>query len=169
MLSAIAREKEISLSLLVDSLDDSWNVYTDQQLLSTVLRNLICNALKFTPPGGQVTISAVHYESKFVEVSVSDTGVGISDSDQAKLLEAGVHHTTIGTRGEIGTGLGLTICQEMVKKLQGKIWMESQVGQGTTVRFTVPVAQDVDILVNSVQSVRHKSITAGNQPYLHLL
>jgi signal transduction histidine kinase len=142
LLAVIAREKGISLSLQLGCSAERWIVYADQQLLSTVLRNLIANALKFTPCGGQVTVSAAQQGSKFIEVSVSDTGVGISAADQAKLLEAGVHHTTIGTSGEIGTGLGLIICQEMIKKLQGRIWIESELGQGTIVRFTIQAAPD---------------------------
>lgn len=142
LLSTVAREKEICLSLQLDSSDELWIVYADEQLLGTVLRNLITNALKFTPPRGRVTVAAAHPRSKFIEVSVADTGMGISAVDQAKLLEIGAHHTTRGTNGEVGTGLGLTICREMVRRWQGEIWLESELGQGTIVRFTVPVPTD---------------------------
>jgi signal transduction histidine kinase len=118
LLSTIALEKEISLSLQMNSSGDRWIVYADEQLLSMVLRNLIANALKFTSPGGRVTVEAAYHGSKFIEVSVSDTGIGISAADQTKLLEIGAHHTTRGTNGEVGTGLGLTICREMVRRWQ---------------------------------------------------
>ncbi len=124
-------------------------VYADEQMLNTVIRNLTNNALKFTPPGGQVTIRAQELvetghalslrSANYVEVSIADTGVGMSEEVRQKLFKIDQHVTTIGTSKETGTGLGLIICQEMAVKSGGKIWVESEVGQGTTVRFTVRV------------------------------
>ena len=112
-------------------------------MLDTVIRNLTSNALKFTPHKGQITISARPDRTslQFVEVAVSDTGVGISQEDLAKLFKPDGHHTTKGTAHEEGTGLGLIICREMVKRNGGRIWIESEIGQGTTVKFTVPADQ----------------------------
>ncbi len=116
-------------------------VYADENMLNTVIRNLISNALKFTSKGGQVTISVgpSYLESEFVEVSVLDTGVGISQEDIDKLFNLKTHHTTAGTAHEMGTGLGLILCQEMVEKNGGQIWLESEVGHGTTIKFTIPL------------------------------
>jgi signal transduction histidine kinase len=164
LLSVIDREKGISLSLQMGSSVEQWIVYADQQLLSTVLRNLISNALKFTSPGGHVIVSAAHHGSKFIEVSVSDTGVGISAADQVKLLETGVHRTTLGTSGERGTGLGLIICQEMIKKLQGRIWIESELDQGTTVRFTILAAPDALSVVDGLSQPNGKSTSCNKEP-----
>ncbi len=117
-------------------------VYADENMLDTVMRNLVSNALKFTPNGGEVTISAKpsNLLPEFIEVSVSDTGSGISKEDLNKLFKLEVHHSTTGTAHEQGTGLGLIICKEMVEKNRGQIWIESKVEQGTVVSFTIPTA-----------------------------
>ena len=114
-------------------------VYADEYMIDTVIRNLTANAIKFTPDGGQVTLSAQRNgKPELVEVSVTDTGVGINKEHIDTLFRIDVHHTTRGTANELGTGLGLILCQEMVKKNGGRIWIESKEGQGTTVKFTVP-------------------------------
>ncbi len=130
-------------------------VRADEYMLNTVLRNLISNALKFTPQGGRVAVFARKYEGKvtdddlslilgvpemaLAEVAVADTGVGMSQEDVDKLFRMEVHHTTAGTADERGSGLGLIICQEMVVKNGGEIWVESELGKGTTIKFTLPL------------------------------
>jgi signal transduction histidine kinase/DNA-binding response OmpR family regulator len=139
LLDKTAQTKQIRLE---QTIANGLCVYADEYMLDTIIRNLTCNALKFTPAGGQVTISArpAHQAGPdWVEVSVSDTGVGISPADRDKLFKLEVHHTTPGTAHEKGTGLGLILCQEMVEKNGGQIWIESIPDQGTTVIFTVPV------------------------------
>jgi len=128
-------------------------VYADKNMLNTVIRNLTSNALKFTPDGGTVSISIRPGNSslssridtsnglnEFVEVLVSDTGIGISEEDKGKLFRIDAHHTTSGTAGEKGTGLGLIMCREMVERNGGRIWIESELEKGTTVKFTMPPA-----------------------------
>jgi signal transduction histidine kinase len=145
LLSENAVTKQINLSNEVKS---NTLVYADEQMLNTVIRNLTNNALKFTPPGGQVTIVAsFELENKlktqtptYVTVSITDTGVGMPPEVKQKLFKLDEHVTTIGTGKETGTGLGLIICQEMVIKSGGQIWVESELGKGTTVKFTLPVA-----------------------------
>jgi signal transduction histidine kinase len=117
----------------------------DENMVDTVLRNLTANALKFTPAEGQVILSAQRNglspdngTAELIEVAVADTGVGISPENIDKLFRIDVHHTTPGTAQEKGTGLGLILCQEMVEKNGGRIWVESEEGKGTTVTFTVP-------------------------------
>ena len=75
-----------------------------------------------------------------MQVSVQDTGVGMSEADRAKLFRIDTQHTTLGTENERGSGLGLTICKEMVERNGGQIWVASEPGQGTTMEFTVPLA-----------------------------
>jgi signal transduction histidine kinase len=106
-----------------------------------MMRNLISNALKFTPPGGRVTIAAQPSAAadEVLELTVSDTGLGIAAEDVTKLFKIGVQHTTPGIDQERGSGLGLILCQEMTVKNGGQIWVESEPGRGTTVRFTVPI------------------------------
>ena len=137
MLADTAYNKQITLE---NRLHASIVVQADERMLNTIIRNLISNALKFTPSGGRVTLS-VHppsAEQDMVEVWMQDTGVGINEADIVKLFKVGEHHTTIGTAQEGGTGLGLIMCQEMVSKHGGQIWVESEVGVGTTFKFTMP-------------------------------
>ncbi len=111
-------------------------------MLNTVIRNLISNALKFTPEGGTVTIEAKP-GLKLVEVWVSDTGVGMDAVNIGKLFKIGEHHSTLGTAEEKGTGLGLIMCKEMVVKNGGQIWVESELQKGTTIKFTLPLSDTI--------------------------
>jgi len=113
-------------------------VYADYSMNTTVFRNLISNALKFTAAGGKVTFSAKH-EQHAVEISVADTGIGISEDALSQLFRIDTHYLKRGTAGEEGTGLGLILCKELVEKNSGRIWVESKVGEGTTFRFTLPL------------------------------
>ena len=142
LLNEMALAKQIRLA---HTIEPGLVTHADEYMIDTVIRNLTTNALKFTPAEGQVTLSAHRNglsaegeATDWVEVSVRDTGVGISREDIEKLFKIEVHHTTPGTAKEKGTGLGLILCQEMVEKNGGRIWVESQLGQGTTVKFTVP-------------------------------
>jgi two-component system sensor histidine kinase/response regulator len=112
-------------------------VQADRPMLETVIRNLTSNALKFTPRGGQVTLAA-RANGTVVTVSVKDNGIGISPADVAKLFRLDAQRTTLGTEKERGSGLGLIICKEMVEQNGGQITVESELGTGTTVEFTVP-------------------------------
>jgi signal transduction histidine kinase len=143
LLGEMAFNKRIRLKHTIEA---GLFIHADAYMIDTVIRNLTTNALKFTPVEGQVTLS-IHRNgvspdnegTEWVEISVRDTGVGISQADIDKLFRIDVHHTTPGTAKESGTGLGLILCQEMVEKNGGRIWVESELGQGTTVKFTVPV------------------------------
>ena len=147
LLHGMAQDKQIRLE---QTIDGGVFIHADKCMIDTVIRNLTSNALKFTPVGGQVTLSARpngassnNEEPEWIEVSISDTGVGISQEDIDKLFKIEVHHTTRGTVKEKGTGLGLILCQEMVEKNGGRIWVESVPGQGTAVRFTIPAATSI--------------------------
>jgi two-component system sensor histidine kinase/response regulator len=117
--------------------------YADYNIVNTVIHNLVSNALKFTPAGGHVEVSA-REQSDVVEIAVSDTGVGIYPGDLPKLFRIDVQYTHLGTAGEKGTGLGLILCQELVERNHGKIWVESEVGKGTIFRFTLPRPMDAE-------------------------
>ena len=142
LLEEMASKKEIRLENAIKS---ELVAYADKQMNDIIIRNLTANALKFTPPKGQVTLLA-HQNGAYtdngkagmIEVSVIDTGVGVGQEDIDKLFRSDVHHTTPGTANETGTGLGLMLCQEMVAQNGGRIWVESEEGQGTTVKFIVP-------------------------------
>lgn len=136
-----AANKEIHLK---SEIDEGVHVFADVNMLNIVLRNLTSNAIKFTPPQGQILISVRNNNAQpnqgigFVEIAVKDTGVGISRENQPKLFRIDEHYTTLGTNEEKGTGLGLIITKEMVERNRGRIWVESEPDQGATFRFTVP-------------------------------
>jgi signal transduction histidine kinase len=110
----------------------------DLEMINTVMRNLINNAIKYTNEDGTITISAKEFEEN-IEISVEDTGIGM-DSDNAELLFITdlKRNRKEGTKGEKGTGLGLILCREFVTKHNGNIWAESELGLGSTFKFTLP-------------------------------
>ncbi len=133
-----AEQKQICLECAVQ---DDVMVYADYNMLNTVIRNLVSNALKFTPSAGTITISARRHDERFCEMAVSDTGDGINEADIPKLFRIDMQHSTVGTAGEKGTGLGLSLCQDLVQKNGGKIWVESEQDMGTTFKLTLPIPQ----------------------------
>lgn len=112
-------------------------VLADINMLRTVLRNLISNAIKFVHSNGQITINAKTADPDVI-ITVSDNGVGLSRDDIAKLWQISELHTTPGTKGEKGTGLGLMLCKEFINKHGGKIWVESEAGKGSDFIFSIP-------------------------------
>ncbi|WBA42238.1 ATP-binding protein [Hymenobacter canadensis] len=115
-------------------------VSADLNMLRLVLRNLVGNAIKFTPAEGTVTLAARLQETGMWEISVTDTGVGIAVADQARIFGENGLHSTLGTAREKGTGLGLRLCKEFVERNGGRISFASVPGQGSTFRFTLPAA-----------------------------
>jgi len=106
-------------------------------MLNTVLRNLVSNAIKFTPKGGEVKVEA-RVEGDDVKISVCDTGIGIKPETIGKLFKIETSFTTRGTENEKGTGLGLLLCREFIEKHGGKIWVESEQEQGSIFSFVIP-------------------------------
>lgn len=131
---SVAKQKNISMCSKVS---DHLRVFADIDLMMTVFRNLISNALKFTGDSGKVTISAKPYGS-FVEITLSDTGVGISENLQHKLFRKDEMLSTYGTRNEKGSGLGLLLCKEFIEKNGGHLRIESQLEQGSRFIFSIP-------------------------------
>ena len=109
-------------------------VYADKNMIHTVLRNLVSNSIKFTPAEGTISIEAVP-EQESIHIIVKDNGVGIPLDKQGKLFSFGEFHSTSGTAGEPGTGLGLIICFEFIKKHGGKLSFSSESGKGTSFAF----------------------------------
>jgi signal transduction histidine kinase len=133
-----ANNKKITIN--VDATDEI-KAYFDEISIHVVLRNLIFNAIKFTPENGTINIYAQNI-SGFVQISVKDTGVGISEDVIGKLLKNQEYFTTTGTNKEQGSGLGLLLCKEFVEKHGGKIWVESEVGKGSDFKFTLPMCTE---------------------------
>ena len=119
--------------------DREAQVYADRNMINSVLQNLISNAIKFTEHGGEITVSSRTVDQE-VEIGVRDTGVGINPDDLGKLFRIDMNHSTPGTDEEAGTGLGLVLCKEMIEKHEGRIWAESEPGEGSAFYFTLPCA-----------------------------
>jgi len=130
-----AKDKAIQLT---DLQKGPLEVFADARMVDTVVRNLVNNAIKFTPERGNVTVSA-RRNGNCAEVEISDTGVGISADKAARLFQLGERTSTTGTGGETGTGLGLHLCKELVEKQGGQIYVESTEGEGSVFRFTLPL------------------------------
>lgn len=129
-----AELKQITIESIIP---DNTHIYADKNMLKTILRNLISNAIKFTNRNGKVSIKAAE-DSDGTVITVSDTGIGISAEDISKLWNAAKPHTTEGTENESGTGLGLLLCKEFTEKHGGTIEVKSEFGKGTDFIISFP-------------------------------
>ncbi|MDD2304558.1 MAG: PAS domain S-box protein [Prolixibacteraceae bacterium] len=122
---------------IINYIPDNLIVMADKNMIRTILRNLISNALKFTSKNGKVEIKAFHSENK-VEISIVDNGIGIKPEDIDKIFKIGSSFSKRGTENEKGTGLGLLLCKEFVEVHGGEIWVESEEGKGSSFKFSIP-------------------------------
>ena len=135
LLSLAAKKKNIDLT---SSINGNTIVHADNNMLNLVLRNLISNSIKFTPPNGSVNISAAKNDNE-IQICVNDTGIGISSEDLNNLFNGEIRFSNNGTSNEEGSGLGLLLCKEIVEKHNGRIWAESEIGKGSKFIFTLPL------------------------------
>jgi len=150
MLSGNAIKKQIKL---YSTIEHEVFVHGDRNLLLQVFNNLISNAIKFTQEGGEVFISAEPLvDKKVIQFSVNDSGVGISDNDIDKLFSVDSKHTTVGTKGEKGSGLGLSLVKEIISMHGGEIYVESVANTGTSFIFTIPISSTKILLIDDVNS-----------------
>jgi len=136
LLKGNAAQKKI---VIVYQANPSAEVLADSTMLHSIVQNLVVNALKFTPVEGRVTIQTEEQDT-MIQVSVIDTGVGVSPEKLAGLFEVMAGRSTDGTAGEKGTGLGLLLCKDLVEKHGGRVWVDSVMGQGTSFHFTLQKA-----------------------------
>jgi len=134
MMEEMAKNKEIDLTYVIS---DDIMVFADPNMLQTVIRNLASNAIKFTPKGGKIAITAKLIGAKSVQLSIRDTGIGMSPAMVNKLFRIDVQTNRLGTNGELSTGIGLLLCKEFVVKHGGEIWAESEEGKGSVFYFTL--------------------------------
>lgn len=132
--SMVAELKQIKINLQAP---DQLEVRADIDMIKTVIRNLISNALKFSNPGSEVHVVVEEKEEQVI-VSVADHGRGIKKEDQSKLLNVDTHYSTFGTKNEEGSGLGLLLCQDFVRKNGGELWFNSEEGEGSVFSFYLP-------------------------------
>lgn len=122
--------------IITNNIEKNTMVYADKNMINTVLRNLVSNAVKFSNPDGHILIS-VNSKSESLEVNITDEGIGMNRECLSKLFRIDTYYSSSGTMGETGTGLGLIICKEFVEKNNGRIKATSAVGSGTTMTFTL--------------------------------
>jgi PAS domain S-box-containing protein len=135
LLRTVAEQKEIALRCTVPS---DLKVFVDQRMLNMVLRNLLSNAIKFSNPDSSVSIEATQDEAMVV-IAVQDNGVGMDRDAAAKIFSLDKVTSRIGTKGELGSGIGLVLCKEYVEMHGGRIWVESTPDQGSTFKFSLPI------------------------------
>jgi len=135
-ISAQKKNIKIESSIVKDTI-----VFADKHVVSTVLRNLISNALKFTNKGGEIKISSVTSNNK-ITISVKDNGNGISEKNLEKLFRIDQGYSTKGTENESGTGLGLILCKDLISRSNGEILVESTLGRGSNFQFTLPILEE---------------------------
>jgi PAS domain S-box-containing protein len=133
----MAKRKEI---LIRGDIPHDAGVLVDQPMINTVFRNILFNAIKFTPRGGEISITAWQ-EGPSITVAVQDNGMGMDEQTMATIFSIQNKRRHVGTEGEQGTGLGLILCRQFIKRHGGQIWMESKPSQGTTVFFTLPTQE----------------------------
>lgn len=115
--------------------------YADKNMVQVILRNLITNAIKFTENEGKIDIFSMPV-GEFIEISVSDNGIGIDEQLKNKLFKSDFNESKPGTANEKGSGLGLVICKRFVDRHQGKIWVENNAKKGSTFKFTLPIYKE---------------------------
>ncbi len=135
-LKTLVEQKELIVQSTIDS---SLKIYGDREMLKTVLRNLISNAIKYSHPGGMIRINAA-INKGLAAVEVSDEGIGMTSEEKDKLFKIENYFSKKGTASENGTGLGLKLCKEFIRMHGGDIWVTSETGKGSTFYFTVPAS-----------------------------
>ncbi len=143
---------------ILDDVSENELIFADKNMIATVLRNLISNAIKFSNNGGSIIISSKKQEnSNFIEISVADTGVGIQKIRIDDLFRIDKNTSTQGTENEKGTGLGLILCKEFIEKHGGKIRAESKIEKGSKFIFSIPCSSDSLSNINKIPYSRHLS------------
>ena len=133
----VAAKKNIEINF---EPQDNFMVYVDKDMIATVVRNLISNAIKFSHKGAFIRIATKKVENNQIQVSISDNGIGIPNEKLESIFDSETTLSMKGTEGEKGTGLGLKLCKEFIEENNGQIRVESKAGEGSTFYFTVPEA-----------------------------
>lgn len=136
MMEEVAQDKQVKI---INNMKEHQIVFADENMIKTVLRNLLSNAVKFSHKGGHVTLGSKPVNNQIM-ISVEDNGVGIKDEDMDKLFKSSMKLQTPGTDNEIGTGLGLLLCNDFVKKNRGEIHVKSSHGEGSLFSFYLPTS-----------------------------
>lgn len=138
LIKPTAAQKSINI---VNKISSTSQIFADKEMISTVLRNLLSNAIKFTKNEGKVTILSTLNDNELT-VTITDNGVGIAKDRIDKLFTINENNSTPGTQKERGTGLGLILCKEFIEKHHGKIWVNSNIGIGSSFSFSLPIINE---------------------------
>jgi len=151
--------------------DEDLYVQADERLITQVITNILSNAIKFSPENKTIEISADIFNDDFVEVTVKDYGIGISEQNQMKLFRVDKMFSTEGTKGEKGTGLGLSLVKEILDKHNSQIWFYSEQGQGSEFHFTIPCSLNTILIVenNPADKVLFEKIVKKYFPSFEIL
>ena len=163
-LSGASLKKGIELR---SDVENNFYIHADENLVFQVFNNLISNAIKFTKKDGLIVVNAEPLvDKRQVKFSIKDDGVGIKEEDRSKLFKLDTKFTLKGTAGETGSGLGLSLCQEIVKKHGGEIWVESEYGKGSEFIFTFPISSSYILLVDdsSTDRILYSKLLKGIMP-----
>jgi PAS domain S-box-containing protein len=128
-------------------------IHADERLISQALTNLLSNAIKFTEENKSIDVRVTRTNNGFIEFTVKDEGVGISGANKSKIFHIDQKFTCEGTKGEKGTGLGLTLVKEIIEKHTGEVWFTSEIGKGSQFCFTVPEIKNFIIIVENDNNV----------------
>jgi signal transduction histidine kinase len=139
LISDTASSRGIELSYIIP---ENLKVFADINILQTVIRNLISNAVKFTSSGGKISLSAKTADDVNVEITITDTGIGMSDAMIKDLFKLDPSTSRTGLGGEPGTGLGLIICKDFIENQGGRLWVESVESKGSIFHFTLPMTNN---------------------------
>lgn len=156
VLNSLALKKNIQL---IDQIEDDIKVYADINMITSVIQNLVSNALKFTPIDGTgKVIIAANRSDTDVHISVRDTGLGMNQAQIAQLFQQSVTASIKGTAGEKGTGLGLVLCKRFIDLNHGEIFVESQEGEGTIFHVTLPAATNAHQALIPEQIIKNEKV-----------
>jgi PAS domain S-box-containing protein len=133
----IVKHSAVNKNITIENKISNYEVLVDRECLNTVLRNLLSNAIKFTFRNGDVVLTSEQVGAN-IQISVEDNGVGMDEEVTSKLFSITSKTSTVGTENEKGTGLGLILCQDLIEKNNGKIWVESESGKGSKFSFILP-------------------------------
>jgi signal transduction histidine kinase len=147
LIRAHADSKKISL---LNNVKKDTYVYADLYMTKTVMQNLIYNAIKFTNTGGEVQVNTGSSLEGDIVISIEDNGIGISRNNLEKLFQLNSFYTTRGTANEKGSGLGLILCRELLRRNNGKISVESEAGKGSTFYVTLPKGKNKTKMINQM-------------------
>lgn len=133
---------------LINKINKNHFVYCDLNMLNSIIRNLLSNAIKFTPKGGKIFIESYEYNSNYIGISITDTGIGMDDEILSKLFKIDEKVSRPGTEGEPSTGLGLVICKELIERNDGKLNVISSEGVGTKFEILLPKKSIFDDIID---------------------